>query len=199
MQPTETANTRERLLDAASQLIWERGFQGTSVDDLCQRAKARKGSFYHFFPSKAGLVIAAIEQSWTRRKKAVFDPVFASRDSGLSQIATLAARLNDVQLNTKAENGALLGCPFGSLGQEMACQDDAIRNTLQTIFDESCGYLEAALERAVAAGELAPGDNRQRAKALFALFQGAALLAKVANDPAVFRYAVAGLNGLVIR
>ena len=52
MQPTETANTRERLLDAASQLIWERGFQGTSVDDLCQRAKARKGSFYHFSPPR---------------------------------------------------------------------------------------------------------------------------------------------------
>lgn len=198
MSPTAPLDTRERLLVAAARLIWERSFQATSVDDLCRRAHARKGSFYHFFPSKVDLAVAAIERSWAQTKVAVFDRVFAGNDSGLRQLELLAERLHEQQLGVAGEAGILLGCPFGSLGQEMACQDERIRQTLQTIFDELRAYLEAALRRAETAGEIAPGDHRRRATNLLALLQGAALLAKVANDAEPFRNLGSGLKALAI-
>jgi TetR/AcrR family transcriptional repressor of nem operon len=187
MPRAEPIDTRDRLLQAAANLMWERSFQAASVDELCQRAEAKKGSFYHFFSSKTDLAVAAIERSWAQAKEAIFDPIFKGNGSGLSQLQTLVEKVHEFQLNVAAEKGAFLGCPFGNLGQEMARQDERIRETLQKIFDAHYDYLEAALIRAEQAGEIPAGDNRQRAKNIFALLEGALLLAKVANDPKIFR------------
>jgi TetR/AcrR family transcriptional repressor of nem operon len=186
MPHAEPFDTRDRLLQAAANLMWERSFQATSVDDLCQSADAKKGSFYHFFPSKTDLAVAAIEKSWVQAKEAIFDPIFKGNGNGLSQLQTLVEKVHEFQLNVAAEKGAFLGCPFGSLGQEMARQDERIRKTLQKIFNAHYDYIEAALIRAEQAGEIPAGDNRQRAKNVFALLEGALLLAKVANDAKIF-------------
>ena len=57
-------DTREKLLGAALQLVWEEGVGSASVDEICAKAQVRKGSFYHFFKSKAELVMAALEAHW---------------------------------------------------------------------------------------------------------------------------------------
>ena len=187
MPRAESLDTRDRLLKTAARLMWERSFQATGVDELCQRAKAKKGSFYHFFPSKSDLAVAAIESSWAQAEAAIFVPIFAGSGSGLGQLRRLVEKVYEFQREAAGEKGAFLGCPFGSLGQEMARQDEQIRKALQKIFDAHYGYIEAALIRAEQAGEIPAGDNRQRAKNIFALLEGALLLAKVANDPKIFR------------
>ena len=187
MSHVESFDTRDRLLQAAANLMWERGFQAASVDELCQRAEAKKGSFYHFFPSKTDLAVAAIEMFWAQAKEAFFEPIFKKSGSGLSQLQAMVEKVHEFQLSIAVEKGSFLGCPFGNLGQEMARQDERIRKTLQKIFDAHCGYIEAALIRAMQAGEIPAGDNRQRAKSIFAILQGAQLLAKVANDSKIFR------------
>lgn len=159
----------------------------TSVDDLCQRADAKKGSFYHFFSSKTDLAIAAIEEKWNEIKQIVFDPVFTSDAEGLAQLEQLIEQVHEFQTTIYKEKGEYLGCIFGNLGQEMARQDERIRQTLQNIFEEHYDYLETALNKAEAAGDIPAGDNRQRAQKLFAMFEGAMLLAKVSNDPQLFR------------
>ncbi|MBI3479299.1 MAG: TetR/AcrR family transcriptional regulator [Nitrosomonadales bacterium] len=181
------SDTHGRLLQATTRLMWERSFQAVSVDDLCARAEAKKGSFYHFFPSKIDLAIAAIENSWEQTRRGVFEPIFGDGSSGLAQLQRLIDMIDEYQSYLATEKGAYLGCPFGNLGQEMARQDDRIRVTLQKIFDAHCGYLEAALTRAEQAGEIQAGNNRERAKKIFALLEGAFLMGKVANDPQVFR------------
>lgn len=187
MQPQEQPDTHSRLLHVAAEMMWERSFQATSVDDLCRRAEAKKGSFYHFFPSKTDLAVAAIENSWAQVKAQIFEPIFNDNASGLDKFNRLIETIDQFQTGLMAEKGAHLGCPFGNLGQEMARQDERIRATLQKIFDGHCDYLEAALVSAEKAGEIPAGDNRQRAQKIFALLEGALLLAKVANDAQVFR------------
>lgn len=187
MQRTDKIATRGRLLEAATQLMWERSFQSTGVDDLCERAEATKGSFYHFFSSKTDLAVAAIEASWQHVQEGVFEPIFSSGLSGVGQLQALTEKVYQFQLDMTAEKGSFMGCPFGNLGQEMARQDERIRQSLQNIFDRHCAYIESALDRAVAAGEIPAGNNHERAKNVFALLEGALLLAKVANDPKVFR------------
>lgn len=56
--------TRDRLLDAATVLIWRLGYNAVSVDTICEAAGANKGSFYHAFASKADLLVAAIARVW---------------------------------------------------------------------------------------------------------------------------------------
>ena len=48
------------------ELIWEQSYGSVSVDVICERAGARKGSFYHFFPSKSDLAAVAIEDHWLK-------------------------------------------------------------------------------------------------------------------------------------
>lgn len=187
MQITTEKNTRSRLLEAAAELIWERSYQATSVDELCERARAKKGSFYHFFSSKTDLTIAAIENFWEQVKQEVFEPVFNSSESGLQQLQLLVETLHQFQTQVTPENDEYLGCPFGSLGQEMACQEDRLRLTMQKIFEQHYDYFEKALDKATAAGEIDKGDNRARARTIFALLEGTMMLAKVSRDPELLR------------
>ena len=191
------ALTRTRLVQAAKELLWARSFQGTSVDEICSRAGARKGSLYHFFPSKIDLAIAAIEASWADAKAGTFEPIFSSGPGGLEQLRRLLDAVDRLQQQVSRKSGAYLGCPFGGLGQEMAHQDERLRATLERIFDAHCDYFERAIVAAVERGEIPPCDTRRKAEEVFALFEGALLIAKVANDPARFRdlagAAVAGL------
>lgn len=196
MHGANRQETRERLLATAARLMWERSFQATGVDELCARADAKKGSFYHFFPSKTELAVAAIEASWDQTRAGVFEPVFSSDDGGLAQLDRLSKVVYELQAGIAEATGGFPGCPFGNLGQEMARQDERIRVTLSQIFDAHCSYIEAALDRAVGRHEIPAGDNRVRARNVFALFEGALLLAKVANDPEVFRQALPALRAV---
>lgn len=58
---TRSEVTREKLFEAAVQLIGERGFTDASVDDIAERAGVAKGTVYYHFPGKAELVKALIE------------------------------------------------------------------------------------------------------------------------------------------
>jgi len=53
----KTCETKEKLLQVGFDLIWDSSYGSVSVDDICRRAGINKGSFYHFFPSKADLVV----------------------------------------------------------------------------------------------------------------------------------------------
>ena len=68
---------KERLTDAALDLMWENSYGTTSVDAICERAGAKKGSFYYFFKSKSELTAAALEAEWNKNKAnmdALFSP-----------------------------------------------------------------------------------------------------------------------------
>lgn len=188
MSTSQSPSTRERPLQAAASLIWEHGYQATGVDELCACAEAKKGSFYHYFPSKVDLAIAAIEQTWQQVEHNVFQPVFSSASSGMAQLDLLVAKVSEYLLVNTGERKVILGCPFGNLGQEMALQDEGIRLVLQRIFEAHCAYIESALNRAQAAGEIPAGNNKQRAKNIFALLEGSLLMAKVGKDLDAFKH-----------
>ena len=57
--------------------MWENGYGATSVDAICDRAGAKKGSFYYFFKSKSELAAAALEAEWNKNRvhmDSVFSP-----------------------------------------------------------------------------------------------------------------------------
>lgn len=185
--------TRTRLVDAAILLLWERSYAAAGVDDLCRRADARKGSFYHFFRTKSDLALAAIDTQWTATRHAVFEPIADEGPPGLDRLSRLVERTAEVQRQIVTEKHMVLGCPFASLGQELAHRDDKIRAAVQTVFDGQCHFLRLWLDEAERARQITPGDNAARSSQLFALFEGALLLSKVAASPDVFVEICAGL------
>ena len=71
-------DTRDRILDAASRLFSERGFDGTAVADVLAGAGVRSGSLYHFFPSKEALAEAVVARCADRAREALLDPAEAA-------------------------------------------------------------------------------------------------------------------------
>src|SRR2546426_10115036 len=81
-----TSDAKEKLLDIAFQLIWDNSYGSVSVDQICERAKVNKGSFYHFFGTKADLAVAAYEEHW-REKQPDMDRLFSPQVPPLERLS----------------------------------------------------------------------------------------------------------------
>lgn len=58
----ERPETRERILEAATEVFAEKGYYAAAVDDIVRASDTSKGSFYHFFPSKQGIFLALVDR-----------------------------------------------------------------------------------------------------------------------------------------
>ena len=177
---------KERLLDAAMDLIWENSYGATSVDAICDRAGAKKGSFYYFFKSKSELAAAALEDCWSK-KKAEMDSIFSPTVPPLERFDRyfdfVHARLAEVQKKC----GSILGCPFISVGSEVSTQDQIVRETIDRIMDRKVNYFVSAVRDAAAEGLIDAPDPVAKARALFSCYQGMMAQARIQNDIALLR------------
>jgi len=183
-----TSDAKERLIRTAVGMIRARSYASVSVDDLCRNAGVRKGSFYHFFPSKRDLALAALDAWWDVTRDEILEPAFVPDVPPLERIARAFQRSAQQQARHKERGGHVQGCPFGNLAMELAAQDETIRLRLEATFGRFAGYFERALEEARAAGQVPPEtDPPVTARALLAYLYGAILLAKTADDVTVMQ------------
>src|SRR6266480_4593115 len=71
------SDAKERLMEAVGELIWTGSYGSTTIDQICEKAGVKKGSFYYFFDSKADLAATAIDVEWQRRRvelDSIFSP-----------------------------------------------------------------------------------------------------------------------------
>jgi AcrR family transcriptional regulator len=114
-------DTKQRLLDTAIDLIWEQSYGAVSVDVICERAGARKGSFYHFFPSKSDLTVAAIEEHWEKLRPDL-DRIFSPQTPPLERLSRYCDFIYERQSQKNAEirQGLRLCVHFAGLRVEHA-------------------------------------------------------------------------------
>ncbi|HEV7679852.1 MAG TPA: TetR/AcrR family transcriptional regulator [Candidatus Dormibacteraeota bacterium] len=62
---TEGRARRQEVLDCAVKLFAEKGFAGTSINDIAERTTLKKASLYHYFPSKQHILAAVLEDEMT--------------------------------------------------------------------------------------------------------------------------------------
>jgi AcrR family transcriptional regulator len=107
--------TRDRLIDSARFLFWERGYAGTSMADLLEHAKVNSGSFYHFFESKEALLREVLEGYLFALRPMIVDPAFAKTDDPVERIFAILAGYRERILITDSK----YGCPLGRLALEI--------------------------------------------------------------------------------
>jgi TetR/AcrR family transcriptional regulator, transcriptional repressor for nem operon len=181
-----TSNAKERLTDAAMDLIWENSYGATSVDAICERADVRKGSFYYFFKSKSELAVAALEADWKKRKIDM-DDIFSPTVPPLERLERYFEFVHDRLAELQKKCGAVLGCPLFTLGSEVSTQDKPLRDKVHEILDRKVKYFESAIRDAHAQGLIVAPDAKAKAKALFACFQGTLTQARIQNNVALLR------------
>jgi TetR/AcrR family transcriptional repressor of nem operon len=177
---------KERLTDAAMDLMWRNSYGTTSVDAICEQAGAKKGSFYYFFKSKSELAAAALEADWNK-KKAEMDSIFSPTVPPLDRIDRYLDFVYERLAEVHKRCGAILGCPYVSVGGEVSTQDQIVRETIDRIMDRKMNYFVSAVRDAAAQGLIVAPDPEAKAKALFACYQGTVAQARVQNDIELLR------------
>jgi TetR/AcrR family transcriptional repressor of nem operon len=181
-----TSDARQSLVDSAGELIFERGYAAVGVAEICARAGVQKGSFYHFFPSKQALTVAAVDAYWTRQRACWAELLGDDRRPALDRLRAVFAANVDAQTADKRDRGVVLGCLLGNLALELSARDPVLRARLDDVFAEQVEMVAGALAAAAAEGTVDPGRaGAGSARALLAQLEGMLLFAKVANDPGV--------------
>lgn len=175
-------NTKERLIETASELIWKNSFGSVSVDEICRQADVKKGSFYHYFPSKVDLALEVMENCF-QEFRPVLDSVFSPSVDPIERFENVADIIIQKQEEALESCGNVVGCAFSSLGSEMANQDERIRQKIQYKFELMERYYIAALRDLIDQGRL-PADLDVKAKAndIYSYITGQLLMARIQNS-----------------
>ncbi len=179
---------RERLIESTRELLWERGYVGTSPKAIQERSGAGQGSMYHHFQGKSELALAAIGRS--------ADDLRAKAEAEFSGPGSVVERIT---VYLRRERDVLKGCPVGRLAQDPDVMADAeLRRPVEEYFGWLTERLAELLDEGRAAGELDQAlDPLATATALVAALQGGYILARAAGSPDVFAKAVDGALGLL--
>ncbi|MBY0427761.1 MAG: TetR/AcrR family transcriptional regulator [Alphaproteobacteria bacterium] len=193
-------DTRTRLLEAAHTLIWQNSYSSVSVDDICRRASVNKGSFYHFFPSKNSLAIAALEDHWNTMLPDLLKIMTAPIKPN-EKIKQLAQYIYQQQKEKFDQIGHVCGCPYAALGSEMSMQDESLRKAVEQKLENAIGYLEKLLEEAAAIGMIENKHIKEIAREMDMFIIGIMTTARVRNTLDLFTHdlehgllRIAGLN-----
>jgi AcrR family transcriptional regulator len=180
-------DSAERLIESTRQLLWERGYTGTSPKAIQLSAGAGQGSMYHHFSGKRDLAHAAIERSSAALRERA--------EAQLSGPGTVPERL---AAYLRRQRDVLKGCAVGRLTQDPDVMADPL---LRAPVEETFGWLRARISgilvEGVERGELSPLDPAATASALVAVLQGGYVLARAAGTPEPFTEAVTGALGLL--
>src|SRR5436190_12175921 len=126
------SDAKERLMKAVGDLIWTGSYGATTIDQICERAGVKKGSFYYFFESKADLAVAALDADWEKRRGEL-DAIFSSTVPPLDRLQKYLEFGYDLQQRIKSECGCVLGCPLFSLGAEVSTQEHRLQKKINEI------------------------------------------------------------------
>ena len=184
---SESSDTYQRILESAKELIYAKSYADVGVAAICDRAQVKKGSFYHFFPSKQDLTLAVIEAFYVEFKTALIDKAFDSSLTPLKRLERVLDLSIEFQENIYQQTGQVYGCPFGNLATEVSTQNEKLRRKLDSVFKKLQNQVRDTLQEAVADQSVANIDVDKTAQAFMAMFEGCMLLAKTQNDPSILR------------
>lgn len=180
------SDAKQRLLDATIDLIWQNSYGAVTVDNICERAGVKKGSFYYFFPSKTDLVIAALDAHW-QVVKSNLDRIFSSDVPPLERFHQYFQVMYERQAAMAAKAGRVLGCPFCSVGSETSCSDALICSKIQQFMSDYARYFETAITDLQARGLAPQQDVPTQVHALTAYMHGVLGQARIQNDLELIR------------
>ena len=173
------APTRLRILEAASDLVYKKGVNGTSVDDVLAASGTGKSQFYHYFSSKEGLVKELIH--FQLAKLPSMQPALLEK---LGTVEGIQSWLD--QILTDYGTGLYSqGSPIGNLANELASQNENLRSDLQSIFSHWENCLTSGLKSLQSLGTVrSDAVADELATYWVAAIEGALLLAKTQQSQA---------------
>lgn len=184
--------TRQRIVDAAADLIFQQGVAHTTIDDVRAAADVSSSQLYHYFDDKPALVRAVVDHQ--------ADTMVGQQEAiDFSTLDGLRA-WRDFVIEHEREIDGTGGCPVGSLGSQLAETDPEARAHVAEGFRRWQATIQSGLREMHARGELTPETNPDTlALALLAALQGGLLLTQIQRNTQPLEAALDAMLELVAR
>lgn len=166
----QAAENREFVIDVASRLFRQHGFNGIGLKDLMKGAGLTQGAFYKQFASKEDLAIKASERALESASARWSNAVAASPEDPLGAVV-------DFYLSTGHRDERMDGCPIVALGSDAVRQSRDIKASFEAGIKAHLDVLNHMIAET--------NDERLKSKAMaiLATMVGAMTLSRIVNDP----------------
>jgi TetR/AcrR family transcriptional regulator, transcriptional repressor for nem operon len=199
-QTSELPETKRKLVDAGVKLMRARGFNATTVDDICSSAGVTKGGFFHYFKSKEEIAKAAVTRFREGKAKDFQDAPFRKLADPLDRVF---GRLDFAKQSSGGNKHLTKGCLIGVFAQELSFTNPELRSACQDSFLRTAQDFEKDLAEAKSIhAPKAEFDPKNVAMLYVSIVQGSLMLAKASENNVVlhenieqFRRYLQGLFG----
>lgn len=184
--------TKQKLLDTSTQLMMSKGYNATTVEEVCKIADVTKGAFFHYFKTKEDLGVNVLNAYWQNRQRQFSEAQWMNVDHPHEKIHQFLMTIADIFMNDA--NGCT--CLAGSFALELANTNSLFRELVSDLFAEWAQQIKPILQQAKA---LAPSpdavDVDLLADYIIAVIEGALILALARQDRSVIAQQLHVLNG----
>ncbi|WP_449398131.1 TetR/AcrR family transcriptional regulator [Chryseobacterium wanjuense] len=183
--------TRLTILQKAFELIYENGYQTTSVDEIIATTQVTKGAFYYHFKTKDEMGLAIIRELMMPNFKNTFIEPFQNSVNPLDTIYNLMYNLLMENESLKVE----YGCPASNFTQEMAPWNIDFTKALNELSLQWEKAMIDSIEKGKINGVIKSSVNAKEV-AVFTLsgYWGIRNLGKLENSKSVYLVYLKGLN-----
>jgi len=173
--------TRERLVRTAAELFWSRGYAQTGVSSIMKHARATSGSFYHFFPTKDDLLLAALDAAGEQLEAEVLDRAESASPDLAGRIAVVIRVYRERTSPTAPGFGFPIGRLVGELGPDHIAARRRVDETLDNLVSRIAGWLAES-----SGSRLNETSRRRFAEFVVSAIEGAAVVASVRGSTEPF-------------
>lgn len=187
--------TRQHILDTGHALVLRKGFVGVGLQEILAACGVPKGSFYHYFPSKEAFGCALLQQYVDDYRQRLESLLAAGNGGGRERLM----RYWNAWIDDPARGGWAEDCLVVKLAAEVADLSDDMRRVLDAGVAGLLARIAVVVEDGRADGSLPPAGAPAAsvAQVLYQMWLGAALLAKLGQDKAPLRQALAATETLL--
>jgi AcrR family transcriptional regulator len=182
---TKGENNRARIVEAADQLFYKRGYNQTSFSDIADITGIPRGNFYYYFKTKDDILAAVIDARVKQYEEALAKCDEISNDPRERLLAFI-----DIMASSE-ETVLDAGCPIGSLCSELAKDTDALQSKSREVFELMRNWMSRQFE------EIGFADGNENAMDMLARMQGVAVIACTFKDNDYLYRSVDELRGWV--
>ena len=169
-------NAKEKIVQSAIRLMLDKGYAGTTVDEICENAGVSKGSFYHFFKSKEDIGVAALEGFIKRGEELMRLGHFMEVEDPIQRAFAYLDHAETVSKDLWGD-----GCLLGNFALDLARTHPAIRARVTALFDGTIDKL-AQIFQPISDFRVDGPTGVQLAEQYIAMLEGSIVLAKAHDD-----------------
>jgi len=180
-------STRDRIVQAAMDLFWRKGYGSTSIADILETAEVNSGSLYYFFKGKQELLVAVLEAYRDGIGPMLLEPSWGDVADPIEKIFALLGTYRRLLIETDF----FYGCPIGSLALELHEPDPDVRELIAANFTNWTGAVAQCLDEA---GLAARTDTLALAELVLNVMEGGVMQTRTHRDIGHFDRAVGQLR-----